>query len=230
VQDAPLSPELTVAAPLYLRKRSTMAYNWESLVLQLEKDGISDPAVLDAIASVPRDIFISEEDLKPCAYEDEALPIECNQTISQPFVVAYMTERLGLMPDHEVLEVGTGSGYQTAILAKIASHVYTIERHRRLHELALGRFEELGLKNIAAIVADGSKGWPERRTFDRILVAAGSVDVPPALLDQLSPCGAMILPSGPQGRQRLTLITRCNGRTASQRLLPVRFVPLLEDG
>lgn len=201
----------------------------EWLLRSLEDKGISDPVVLDALAKTPRELFISESDLKPLAYEDAALPIECQQTISQPFIVAYMTERLRISPGHEVLEIGTGSGYQTAILARIARHVYTIERHKPLHELALARFSQLGLTNITAIVGDGTKGWPARRLFDRILVTACAQKVPPALSKQLSSCGSMIVPVGVRWDQRLTLVARCGRREEVQRLLPVRFVPLLGE-
>ena len=199
------------------------------LVRNLRKKDIADPAVLEAIANTPRDIFISEASLKPHAYRDAALPIECEQTISQPFVVAYMTERLRVMPYHDVLEIGTGSGYQTAVLARLAGHVYTIERHQELHDLAVERFKVLGLANITAIVGDGTKGWPEPRLFDRIIVTAAASDVPPQLLAQLSPCGAMIMPLGDRPNQRLALITQNNGREEIQKLLPVRFVPLRAD-
>jgi protein-L-isoaspartate(D-aspartate) O-methyltransferase len=197
------------------------------LLGRLEQQGISDPRVLDAIARTPRDMFISECALKPQAYADEALPIECGQAISQPFIVAYMTERLHVLPDHDVLEIGTGSGYQTAILAQLARHVHTVECHLSLHRLAVERFEELGLHNITAIRADGTKGWPKQRLFDRIIVTAGATRVPAALLDQLAPCGSMLIPLGPHGGQRITLIAKADGRMDYQSLLAVRFVPLL---
>lgn len=199
------------------------------LLHNLEYRGISDPRVLDAIARTPREAFISEHTLKPHAYADEALPIECEQTISQPFVVAYMTERLHVMPYLDVLEIGTGSGFQTAILSRLARKVYTIERHLDLHRLAVRRFEHLGLQNITAIHGDGTKGWPEFRLFDRIIVTAGAKQIPEALLDQLAPCGAMIIPLGPRGDQRITLVTRNDGHEDFQALLSVRFVPLMPD-
>ncbi len=176
---------------------------------------------------IPREIFISGDAEKAHAYADEALPIECNQTISQPYVVAYMTERLNVAPDQDVLEIGTGSGYQTAILAQLARHVYTIERHRELHDLAVERFARLGIPNITAIQDDGAKGWPARRLFDRILVTAGAMKAPEALLDQLAPCGAMVIPLGPRHDQRITLVTRTNGHLERQTLIPVQFVPLI---
>jgi protein-L-isoaspartate(D-aspartate) O-methyltransferase len=142
----------------------------------LRRGGISDPAVLEAMRLTPRELFISERSLKSQAYADEALPIECEQTISQPFIVGYMTERLHVMAHHDVLEIGTGSGYQTAILSRLARHVYTIECHLELHKLAVKRFTALGLDNITAIDGDGTRGWPARRSFERIIVTAGSTN------------------------------------------------------
>jgi protein-L-isoaspartate(D-aspartate) O-methyltransferase len=197
------------------------------LLTGLQRNGISDPRVLEAMARTPRDAFISDLALKEHAYADEALPIECEQTISQPFVVAYMTERLHLMPDDEVLEIGTGSGYQTAILSRLARHVYTMETHAKLHKLATERFEDLGLANISAITGDGTRGWPEPCLFERIIVTAGAAEAPEELLDQLAPCGFMVIPLGARDDQRITLITRAGERLQYQTLLPVRFVPLV---
>lgn len=198
-----------------------------ALIRSLEERGISDERVLDAMATVPRELFVPAEYASE-AWADEALPIACQQTISQPFIVAYMTERLRVMPDHDVLEIGTGSGYQAAILATLAHHVYTIERHDELHRLAVRRFRQLGLKNITAVVGDGLKGWPgASRTFDRIIVTAGTPDIPRPLIDQLKPCGMMIVPVGGRRMQHLTLVTRTDHDTETQELLPVRFVPLL---
>ena len=199
------------------------------LLYSLQHNGIGDPRVLSAIASVPRETFISGDALKAHAYMDEALPIECDQTISQPYIVAYMSERLNVAPDQDVLEIGTGSGYQAAILAQLARHVYTIERHRELHDLAVERFRRLGIHNIVAIQGDGTKGWPTERLFDRILVTAGASHLPDALLNQLSPCGAMVIPLGPRYDQRITLVTRSNGHLEYQTLIPVQFVPLVPN-
>jgi len=204
-----------------------MDNNRLDLLRSLQDGGISDPRVLDAIAQTPREAFIPEEALKPEAYFDEALPIECGQTISQPFVVAYMTERLHVMPEHDVLEIGTGSGYQAAILSRLARHVYTIERHRLLHSAAVLRFEALGLSNITAIHGDGMEGWPQARLFNRIAVTAGAEEIPVGLLKQLGGCGFMVLPLGASGTQCITLITRSGTHIEPQTLLPVRFVPLL---
>jgi protein-L-isoaspartate(D-aspartate) O-methyltransferase len=198
-----------------------------ALLIGLQQSGICDARVLDAIARTPREAFISEGEFKEHAYADEALPIECEQTISQPYVVAFMTERLHLAPDHEVLEIGTGSGYQTAILARLAAHVYTIEAHATLHCLATERFAQLGITNVTAIVGDGTRGWPEFRRFERIIVTAWAEAAPEKLLAQLAPCGFMVMPIGPSGDQRIALITRGNERAVYQPLLPVRFVPLV---
>ncbi len=194
----------------------------------LQRNGISDPRVLDAIARTPREDFISIAGLKARAYADEALPIECEQTISQPYIVASMTERLHVTADHDVLEIGTGSGYQAAILSKLARHVYTMEIYRELHLSAAARFAELGLTNVTAIQGDGTKGWPEPRLFDRVIVTAAAAEVPEILLDQLAPCGFLVIPVGSRDGQRIMLITR-GGRVAYQTLLPVRFVPLLPE-
>ncbi len=197
------------------------------LLRNLQRNNIADPRVLDAIARTPRELFVSDPALKSHAYFDEALPIECDQTISQPFIVAYMTERLNVAPHHDALEIGTGSGYQTAILARLARRVYTIESHLALHRLAKERFEQLGLGNITAIHGDGVRGWPDHRFFDRIIVTAGASEVPGALIDQLGECGAMVIPLGPRHDQRITLVTRSCGRDDYQSLIPVRFVPLV---
>jgi protein-L-isoaspartate(D-aspartate) O-methyltransferase len=201
----------------------------QELLHSLRRNGISDPGVLNAIARTPRDAFISNAALKARAYADEALPIECEQSISQPYIVAYMTERLHLGANHDVLEIGTGSGYQAAILSRLARHVYSIECHIDLHRLAAARFAKLGLTNITARHGNGTKGWPEKRLFDRIIVTAATKEAPAGLIDQLAPCGFMLIPLGSSGCQRITLITKANGRIERQTLLPVRFVPLLAD-
>lgn len=183
-----------------------------ALLYSLQQNGISDPRVLGAIACTPREAFVSAESLKAQAYEDEALPIECGQTISQPYIVAYMTERLHVSPESDVLEIGTGSGYQAAILSRLARHVYTIEMHHELQMRAMERFQVLGLENITAIQGDGTKGWPEFRLFDRIIVTAFAQDVQAHLIDQLAPGGFMVIPLGSRDGQRITLITRTGGR------------------
>jgi protein-L-isoaspartate(D-aspartate) O-methyltransferase len=197
------------------------------LVASLRERGIVDAGVLAAVTAVPRDVFVEEASLDS-AYADKALPIACGQTISQPYVVAYMTEKLALEPEHEVLEIGTGSGYQAAILAILSARVFTIERHALLHERAVERFARLGVGNITAIVGDGSKGWPEPRSFDRIIVTAAARDAPRMLLDQLTPGGRMIIPLGSRlFRQRLVQFDRTGDGIARTDLLAVRFVPLI---
>jgi protein-L-isoaspartate(D-aspartate) O-methyltransferase len=199
----------------------------ERLLDELRNQGISDARVLDAIASVPREDFLPPE-LASEAYRNEALPIECGQTISQPYIVAYMTEKLGVGPDHDVLEIGTGSGYQAAILARLARHVYTIERHAPLLEEARERFKALGITNVTAICGDGAKGWPDPRLFDRIILTANAKKLPYALIGQLNEGGRMILPLGRwPWHQKLVLYERTAHGLKRQDLLPVRFVPLI---
>ena len=205
----------------------------EALILALEGRGITDERVLAAIAAVPRQAFVDPAHIE-YAYEDQALPIACGQTISQPFVVAYMTQKLGLAPEHDVLEIGTGSGYQAAVLARLARHVYTIERHEPLLAEAVRRFQDLGIgqglgiSNITAIAGDGSRGWPDARLFDRIIVTAAAREVPQALFDQLRPGGRMIMPLGARlFRQRLVQFDKTADGMQTINLLTVRFVPLV---
>ncbi|HHN73300.1 MAG TPA: protein-L-isoaspartate(D-aspartate) O-methyltransferase [Thermopetrobacter sp.] len=197
------------------------------LIMALRHHGIRDQRVLEAIEAVPRDLFVPES-FRDHAWDDMALPISCGQTISQPYIVAFMTEQLELKPTHRVLEVGTGSGYQAAILSKLVRRVYTIERHRALLEAARERFERLGLKNIESRVGDGYRGWPEAAPFDRIIVTAAAPKPPRALLDQLAEDGIMIIPvdAGPL-YQELVKIRRTADGYERERLIPVRFVPML---
>ncbi len=199
------------------------------LVAGLRERGITDARVLAAVEAVPRDAFVDPQYVES-AYQDTALPIACGQTISQPYVVAYMTETLELEPEHEVLEIGTGSGYQAAILARLCRHVYTIERHEDLHLEAAERFRRLGIDNVTAIVGDGSAGWPEPRQFDRIIVTAAAKAAPQALLDQLKTGGRMIVPMGSRLlRQRLVQFDKTESKLEKRDLLPVRFVPLVSS-
>ena len=200
----------------------------EELARRLEVLGISDPRVLAAVAAVPRDRFVPPE-LRAEADRDLPLPIGFGQTISQPFVVAVMSERLRLRGTERVLEVGTGSGYQTAVLAALAAEVFSIELvpelARRAAEVLL---DELQLRNVRLRTGDGALGWPEAAPFDRILVTAAAEQVPPALVAQLAPGGRMVLPVGGQeDEQVLRLVERGDdGVTISTDFLPVRFVPL----
>lgn len=199
-----------------------------ALILELRRQGISDDRVLAAIEATPRERFVPTT-FRERAWSDIALPIASGQTISQPYVVAFMTEALKLGPRLKVLEIGTGSGYQAAVLARLCRRVYTIERHKPLLADAQKHFDELGLANITAKAGDGMKGWPEIAPFERILITAAAEQVPPALLEQLSPDGGiMILPVGPQHYdQWIVRITRHGTDYQREQLLPVRFVPLL---
>lgn len=199
--------------------------------LTLRRRGISDQAVLRAMGDVSRTAFVSA-DLAASAYADQALPIECGQTISQPYVVGYMTEQLGVKPHHRVLEIGTGSGYQAAVLSKLAREVVSIERYRTLADQARRRLNAIGCTNVEVIVGDGFEGCPDRAPFDRIIVTAAAEEVPAALAEQLTDGGVMILPLGPQnGPQHLVRITKSQTpegvRLGEDKLIPVRFVPML---
>jgi protein-L-isoaspartate(D-aspartate) O-methyltransferase len=195
--------------------------------LQLRQRGIRDTAVLRALDEVPREYFV-QPDMSALAYADHALPIACGQTISQPYVVAYMTEQLGVRPHHRVLEIGTGSGYQAAVLSRLASDVVSVERYRTLAEAARARIETLGFRNVEIIVGDGIAGLPDRGAFDRIIVTAATDHVPAALIDALAEGGIMLLPLGPpSGTQHLVKLTKTPGGIAREYLIAVRFVPLL---
>ena len=196
------------------------------LVMELRRQGISDTAVLSAIERVPREVFVAEP-FRERAYDNSALPIAQGQTISQPFVVAYMTEKLRLSPKLKVLEIGTGSGYQAAVLARLCRRVYTIERYRSLLREAEARFAELGISNIVTRLGDGARGWPEQAPFDRILVTAGAGEVPADLRAQLADGGILLAPIGPHGDQAIVRLTRRGDAFTEERLLPVRFVPLV---
>ncbi len=198
------------------------------LLMRLRREGITDTRVLSAIESIPREAFVDER-FRDQAYEDTALPIASGQTISQPTVVAWMTYMLNITERMKVLEIGTGSGYQAAILSKLCRRVYTIERHRDLHKIADKRFHELRLSNITAKVGDGSKGWPEGAPFDRIIATAAASEVPKQLLQQLSSNGGvMVIPVGEQGGEQMLLrIERMGEEYHTQHLMPVRFVPLV---
>jgi protein-L-isoaspartate(D-aspartate) O-methyltransferase len=196
--------------------------------LALRRRGISDQAVLRAMDEVPREYFVAPGSLES-AYADQALPIACGQTISQPFVVAYMTEQLEVEPRHKVLEIGTGSGYQAAILSRLAREVVSVERYRTLAEAARARLETLRYGNVTVVVGDGTNGAPERAPFDRIMVTAAAEAIPEALTAQLAEGGKMILPVGPRhDTQYIVKLTKqTGGELTRENLIAVRFVPLL---
>ncbi|MCC7293288.1 MAG: protein-L-isoaspartate(D-aspartate) O-methyltransferase [Phycisphaerales bacterium] len=188
--------------------------------------GVTDPRVLKAMDEVPRERFLPM-DLSEAAYEDRALPIAGGQTISQPYIVAYMTERLELTPQSRVLEIGTGTGYQTAVLARLAGHVCTIERLDTLHRQAAGTLGALGVVNVQFVCGDGTLGLPSEAPFDRILVTAGAPEIPRALLQQLADGGVLVAPIGGEVEQRIVHVRRLGGRTHETTLIPVRFVRLI---
>ena len=200
------------------------------LIMDLRNQGVTDTAVLSAIEKMPREVFVEEAFLDQ-AYANQALPINCGQTISQPLIVGLMTQGLQVGNRHKVLEVGTGSGYQAAILSKLARRVYTIERHRDLLAQAEKRFTKLNIRNITSMAGDGYKGWPAQAPVDRILVTAAARIVPPELVAQLSDQGGiMVLPVGESGDVNQEVIrVRKDGTTYhSERMFPVRFVPLVK--
>jgi protein-L-isoaspartate(D-aspartate) O-methyltransferase len=192
---------------------------------QIEGRGIRDPRVLRAMRKVPRHLFVPNE-MKPYAYADEPLPIGQGQTISQPYIVAYMTDVLKLSGGEKVLEVGTGSGYQTAVLAELAEEVWTVEIFEALSLEARARLEKLGYANIRFRVGDGSRGWPEAGPFDAIMVTAAPGVVPSALETQLAVSGRMIIPVGVNS-QELILVRRERASFRRDNLIGVRFVPLI---
>ena len=199
------------------------------LIMQLRREGITDAAVLGAIEKVPREKFVDPA-LRHQAYDNMPLPIKQGQTISQPYVVAFMTEQLKLGSRMKVLEIGTGSGYQAAVLAQICRRVYTIERHRTLYMEARKVLEELGLHNVVTLHGDGMKGWPQQAPFDRILVTAAAFgDVPQTLIDQLAPGGMMLIPVGDSTttQQIVRVVKDEDGTVRRENILPVRFVPLV---
>lgn len=203
------------------------AQNQIGLIMQLRRRGIRDADVLRAIERIPRELFVDDA-FAEHAYQDIALPIDCGQTISQPFVVAFMTEKLDLKPTHKVLEIGTGSGYQAAILSQLCRRVYTVERWRELQKASEARLAKLKITNVTTIIGDGWLGWPPQAPFDRIIVTAAALDAPAALLDQLKDGGRMIIPLGEtRDTQSLVQIDKTPDGLVETPLLPVRFVPLV---
>jgi protein-L-isoaspartate(D-aspartate) O-methyltransferase len=202
-----------------------------ALLMELRKQGITDNRVLGAIEHTPREAFV-DQPFETSAWENSALPIACGQTISQPYIVAYMTAALEVGDKHRVLEIGTGSGYQTAVLSPLCRMVYTVERHKPLLELAQTRFKKLALHNIVTRHGDGYKGWPESAPFDRIMLTAVVPQVPQILIEQLKPGGILIAPvtknsAAESFSQHLVKIIRTGSGTAQEALIPVLFVPMI---
>ena len=197
------------------------------LILRLRRAGIMEQRVLAAMEAVPRDLFVPPEGQRD-AYAERALPIDCGQTISAPVIVGMMTAALNLDPRDRVLEIGTGSGYQSAVLAKLCRRVYTIDRFRTLVAAAESRFKTLRLTNITTMVGDGTKGWPEAAPFDKIIVTAAGEVLPEPLLAQVAEGGIIVAPIGPQdGVQRLMRMVRTGSGVKAASLGDVRFVPLI---
>ena len=209
----------------------TSARTRERLVERLRHEGVKNEAVLDRIRAVPRHLFVDEA-LASRAYEDTALRIGFGQTISQPYVVALMTEALldglGGKKLIKVLEIGTGCGYQTAVLAPFAQHIYSVERIQQLQQRARAKLAELKISNVSLRHADGWHGWRSQAPFQAILVAAAPAEIPPELLDQLEDGGRMVIPIGGRGRQNLLRVTRDGSELHREELLPVSFVPFVE--
>jgi protein-L-isoaspartate(D-aspartate) O-methyltransferase len=197
------------------------------LLMKLRSSGVTDTRVLSAIESVPRELFVPEA-FRDKAYEDTALPIDSGQTISQPTVVAWMSWALSTNDRLRVLEIGTGSGYQAAVLSRLCRMVYTVERHKDLLRVAEERFKQMNLTNIMTQAGDGSKGWKSAAPFDRIIVTAAAPAVPAALLDQLAEGGIMVIPVGSPNEQLLLRIEKTPEGIRQQHLMSVRFVPLVE--
>ena len=195
---------------------------------QIEARGVRDPRVLAALRRVPRELFVPD-DQRAGAYEDRPMPIGYGQTISQPYIVGYMSEALAVEPSHRVLEIGTGCGYQTAVLAELAAEVYSIELLPVLAERARRTLDGLGYTNVHVRVGDGHAGWPEHAPFDRILAAAAPPEIPPALLDQLADGGILVIPVGVDN-QELRVLQKHADRLELLSTLPVRFVPMIRQG
>ncbi len=197
------------------------------LLMQLRRAGVGDTKTLAAIEKIPRDLF-TPPSFRDQAYENIALPIGQGQTLSQPQVVAMMTEALRLEAKHRVLEIGTGSGYQAAVLSRICRRVYTIERYRELLETAEQRFAELRLHNVTARLGDGALGWPETAPFDRIIVTCAATELPEKLFEQLAEGGIMVLPLGASSAtQELVRVIKKDGKMVKEDMGGVRFVPLV---
>jgi protein-L-isoaspartate(D-aspartate) O-methyltransferase len=205
-----------------------MGAQLQQLIASLRKAGLQDEPILTAIATIPREFFVDEAQ-RDMAYADRALPIGMGQTISQPLMVALMTRALQLSGRERVLEIGTGSGYQTAILSRLAAHVYSIERHQQLAYQAAQRLLQLELCNVSLYVSDGSLGWPDAAPYERILVTAAAPEIPIQLLDQLVTWGMLVIPVGSQERQDLLVVHRAPWGPEVRSLGSCVFVPLVGE-
>jgi len=197
---------------------------------QIQARGVKDPRVIKAMQDVPRHLFV-DESLWPVAYSDGPLPIGHGQTISQPYIVSFMTELLQADTHHVVLEIGTGSGYQAAVLSKLTHHVFSIEIIAELGQEAEERLKRLGYDNVTVKIGDGYQGWPDEAPFDRIIVTAAPEEIPQKLVEQLKPGGRMVLPVGPQwwGQDLLIVEKDEKGKVTKRESLPVRFVPMVHE-
>ena len=208
------------------REDSYLIHRQRMVNEQIRRRGISDERVLSVMTRVPRECFVPAGDAA-AAFSDQALSIGHGQTISQPYMVASMTAELKLQAQHRVLEIGTGSGYQTAILAELAAHVYTVERLEPLQAAARQLLESLQIANVSYLVGDGSAGWPEEAPFDRIMVTAGAPEVPGPLIEQLTDGGRLVIPVGGQNEQTLTVVEKRGGRIIEYPRYACRFVKLI---
>ncbi len=208
-----------------LSEQSHIKARQQMIRLQLSARNVSDPQVLKVMGQLPRELFIPEQ-WRHAAYEDRAVPIGSKQTISQPYMVAFMTQKLQLSSQHKVLEIGTGCGYQTAILAKLVAQVYTIERIEALSQRARTVLETLQIKNVHYLLGDGCLGWEQFAPYDRIMITAGAPDVPELLSDQLCDGGIMIVPTGPVEGQTLMQVVKQGPELKKTALLGCRFVKL----
>jgi len=214
------APQISTPEEAFTAARARMVRD------QLVPRGIHHPGVLDALGRVPRHAFVPEA-IRSLAYEDTPLPIGFGQTLSQPFVVAFMTQALEPQPTDRVLEIGTGSGYHAAVISTLVRHVYTIERLEPLARRAEGDLQRLGFRNIHVRCGDGYLGWPEEAPFDAILVTCAPTEVPRALTDQLREGGRMVIPVGGPEAQDLVLLRKVGGELQRKAILPVRFVPMV---
>lgn len=210
--------------PMFTERHHRVARH--DMLRLLAERGITSSRVLAALAAVPRERFVPEG-VQHLAYADRALPIACDQTISQPYIVALMTDALDLSGNEHVLEIGTGSGYQAAVLAELAASVVSVERHAELSRRAAEVLADCGFTNVTLVVGDGTLGWPEKAPYDRILVAAAAAQVPPALEAQLAEGGRLVIPIGSSEGQVLQVCRKIGGKLHAQALSGCRFVPLV---